>query len=223
MRVNFGTKNHGNHHVIVPHTATEQQIRDAVWKAAAGLSTPIGWARALKKADELLADPWAFGPWCWIADEVRLFKAPIPCRGMQGLWPFEDRHGDPRPGVPAGLVERFRHELQVDVRQATTLLQPYATALAIGPKEAENRPVQLSMPTTDGRWLGLHAGKALYGGDDQAALLVEWWRRGADQLWPEAPDLKDFPRGAMLGAVHFQGCLRYPSSEQLTLGGGTDG
>jgi hypothetical protein len=35
----------------------------------------------------LREDPWAFGKHCYFIDEVRLLPAPIPCRGMQGLWP----------------------------------------------------------------------------------------------------------------------------------------
>lgn len=31
-------------------------------------------------------DPWAFGPWCWMLDDVVPLAAPIPCRGAQGLW-----------------------------------------------------------------------------------------------------------------------------------------
>lgn len=30
--------------------------------------------------------PWAFGPWCWIIDAVRVLERPIPCRGYQWLW-----------------------------------------------------------------------------------------------------------------------------------------
>lgn len=29
---------------------------------------------------------WAFGPWCWLLDDVRALPKPIPCRGAQGLW-----------------------------------------------------------------------------------------------------------------------------------------
>jgi hypothetical protein len=35
----------------------------------------------------LRGDPWAFGKHCYFIDEVRLLPEPIPCRGMQGLWP----------------------------------------------------------------------------------------------------------------------------------------
>lgn len=31
---------------------------------------------------------WAFGPWCWVLDDVRALAAPIPIRGAQGLWPL---------------------------------------------------------------------------------------------------------------------------------------
>lgn len=29
---------------------------------------------------------FAFGPWCWILDEVRRLDTPIAATGMQGLW-----------------------------------------------------------------------------------------------------------------------------------------
>jgi activating signal cointegrator 1 len=35
--------------------------------------------------DSLAADPFAFGPWCWILADARLV-APISCRGKLGLW-----------------------------------------------------------------------------------------------------------------------------------------
>lgn len=30
--------------------------------------------------------PWAFGPWCWVLDDVRALPEPIPCSGRQMLW-----------------------------------------------------------------------------------------------------------------------------------------
>jgi hypothetical protein len=35
--------------------------------------------------DDLAADPFAFGPWCWILADARLV-APISCRGKLRLW-----------------------------------------------------------------------------------------------------------------------------------------
>lgn len=39
---------------------------------------------------------WAFGPWCWVLDDVRAIE-PVPCRGAQGLWP-----------LPADVLARVR-------------------------------------------------------------------------------------------------------------------
>jgi hypothetical protein len=47
---------------------------------------------------------WAFGPWCWVLDDVRALKEPVTCRGMQKLWDVpehvaravEDRLGQPQ-------------------------------------------------------------------------------------------------------------------------------
>ena len=43
-------------------------------------------------------DPWAFGPWCLLIDDVRGLDRPIPCRGMLGCWRVPDAH------VPALLA-----------------------------------------------------------------------------------------------------------------------
>ncbi len=36
---------------------------------------------------------WAFGPWCWLLDEVRAIE-PVPCRGHQKLWRVPDDVAD---------------------------------------------------------------------------------------------------------------------------------
>ncbi|MEE8309095.1 MAG: hypothetical protein V3R34_01730 [Hyphomicrobium sp.] len=33
-----------------------------------------------------IPEPWAFGPWCWILEDVRRLEEPIKCKGRQGLW-----------------------------------------------------------------------------------------------------------------------------------------
>ena len=33
------------------------------------------------------ADPWFFGPFGWTLTDVVALPTPLPCRGMQGLWP----------------------------------------------------------------------------------------------------------------------------------------
>lgn len=44
-------------------------------------------------------DPWFFGPWGWILDDIRKLSKPIPCRGMLGLW-----------RVPDELLKRIEEE-----------------------------------------------------------------------------------------------------------------
>lgn len=41
-------------------------------------------------------DPWFFGPFGWVLEDVTALAEPIPCRGMQGLWP-----------VPPEVVDRI--------------------------------------------------------------------------------------------------------------------
>lgn len=42
---------------------------------------------AVAKQD-LPDNPWAFGPWCYILEDVVGFETPIEARGQQGLWPL---------------------------------------------------------------------------------------------------------------------------------------
>lgn len=36
---------------------------------------------------------WAFGPWCWVVDDVLPLVNPVPCPGAQGLWKLSGREG----------------------------------------------------------------------------------------------------------------------------------
>lgn len=153
--------------------------------------------------DQLLADPWAFGPWCWVVGEVRNLREPIPVRGMQGLWPLDEEHREVLSSLcPMGTY----------VRSALTLLQPYASAIAFGPKRVENRPWRKHIPA-GGLWIGLHAGRELYGSQDNAELLLRGWRTGVLEEgphWPEAPEVDALPRGLLLGAMRIDAILAYP-------------
>jgi len=77
--------------------------------------------------------------------------------------------------------------------QALTLWQPWATALAQGPKDVENRGWQPAWMPADGLWLAIHAAKRAMAGEDLAFV------RG---LWPEARRRSEWPRGAIVGLVH---------------------
>lgn len=81
--------------------------------------------------------------------------------------------------------------------RALTLQQPYASAIAIGPKRIENRPWRRTLPA-GGEWVALHAGRTLYEGqssDDLHAQMVECG-------WTDCPLLGDLPRGVLLGVMH---------------------
>lgn len=99
---------------------------------------------------------------------------------------------------------------------ALTLLQPFASAIAIGPKRIENRPWRRMLPR-DGLWVGLHAGKAVWpeGDEGKAELIVNSWREGR---WPSAPPVADMPRGAMLGVMHIRECVTYDGPRAVLLG-----
>lgn len=74
-----------------------------------------------------------------------------------------------------------------------SLLQPYASAIIVGPKRVENRPRTIFNVPADGVWIGIHSSKGWWD--------IDWslWRRD----WPEASMLqRDYPRGVVLGAAH---------------------
>lgn len=138
---------------------------------------------------ELAADPWAFGPWCFVIDDVRVLDTPIPVRGMQGIWPLVEEHRT----VLSALCP-----MDTYVTSALTLLQPYASAIAYGTKRIENRPWRRTLPP-HGLWVGLHAG-------------VSWY--SPPPAW-FAGDAAKVPRGVLLGVMHFAECLRYPAADDV--------
>jgi hypothetical protein len=149
--------------------------------------------------EELLADPWAFGPWCWHVAEVRLLRDPVKARGMNGLWPLNQSQVD-------ALAE-----LGVRARSGLTLRQPFASAIAIGPKRIENRPRRMTIEP-GGTWVGLHAGITDY--EDAEGVLRACVQTGR---WLGAPALADLPRGMLLGAMLIDGVHRYPVGPALPL------
>ena len=40
--------------------------------------------------EEVEADPWAFGPWCWVVTKVIALPRPIPCSGNRSLWKLSE-------------------------------------------------------------------------------------------------------------------------------------
>jgi hypothetical protein len=82
------------------------------------------------------------------------------------------------------------------ILRALTVRQPFASAIAIGPKRVENRPRSTISSRTlvecEG-WVGLHAG-------------FDWYAGRTDdlrKLWPSMPtDDAAFVRGALLGVMH---------------------
>lgn len=184
------------------------------------------------KADELKADPWAFGPWCYPVAQVITLSDPIrDVPGMLGFWRLTD-------AIRADLSERTG----VQVESGFTLQQPYATAIAgytrdkvfyPGPKRIENRP-QRRILGTDGLWVALHAGAQLYcdpdwlksgalAGDSKRSIRHLWthdrldlWRNGAEldstPMWPDAPELTELPMACILGVMLLKPAIRYPTA-----------
>lgn len=81
-----------------------------------------------------------------------------------------------------------------------SLLQPYASAIIVGPKRVENRPRSMFAVPEGGIWVGIHASKGWWD--------IDWslWRRD----WPTASMLqRDYPRGVVLGAAHVVAVHKY--------------
>lgn len=153
---------------------------------------------------DLLANPWAFGPFCYVVGEVVPFGAPLlGIKGMLGRW-----------GLDSSTAAVVRAVSGVDVRVGFTLQQPYASAIAYGPKRIENRPTRWIVPP-EGIWMAIHAGATLYGGKHRTGeLLAAWQGHDIDRddfgLWRGCPPLEDLPRSAILGVMRIDHCLAYP-------------
>ena len=89
--------------------------------------------------------------------------------------------------------------------RAITLGQPYASALAYGPKRVENRtwpiPRSVRLPAV----IAIHAG------------LSDWPDDGVRDLWPDYPSRVDLPRRSVLGAMRIVRCVRLPSADRAAL------
>ncbi len=69
------------------YTVPDDLPRGAI-VAVVELVDVVPYGPRLFGSEDLLADPLATGPQCWLLENVRRLEQPIPCRGAQGLWPF---------------------------------------------------------------------------------------------------------------------------------------
>lgn len=55
-----------------------------------GVATVRGWVDRAMDAELFMVGQsnWFSGPHAWLLSDVRAFAEPIPCKGMQGLWPL---------------------------------------------------------------------------------------------------------------------------------------
>lgn len=93
--------------------------------------------------------------------------------------------------IPETFSGPTQAQAPVDLR-AWTLWQPWASAIIPGPKGIENRPRRLMRIPEGGIWIAVHAGITMDWG------AVPWVR----ERWPEMPDPKMLPLGAILGLMH---------------------
>lgn len=199
-----------------------RRTRKAAVEVPSGSSDAI--APLLAKQGALLSDPWAFGPACFVIDEVVTLFEPIEgVRGMLGWWPLpslvQTRIADAtgrRPIYGWSLQQPFATAISGFFRispygdpglDASTDAMEYAAhgpPLVPGPKRIENRPKAIRIGP-GGVWLALHASQAPYPGGE--AMVRE--------VWPELPAMADLPRGAILAAIHVADCVEHPDAAML--------
>lgn len=69
--------------------------RDGVLDAFSGVSA--------QRAREIVNDPWYFGPFGWVLEEVQALAEPVPHAGAQGLWNVDEPAA---AAVAAQLLQR---------------------------------------------------------------------------------------------------------------------
>lgn len=76
--------------VMLAGERTYDILDERQWPARAISKGIVGVARvrrAVPAGDPAVrTDPFAFGPFCWMLEDVRALPEPIPCKGAQGLW-----------------------------------------------------------------------------------------------------------------------------------------
>jgi hypothetical protein len=75
----------------MPRTASRDGVLDA-----------FSWISA-QRAREIVNDPWYFGPFGWVLDEVQALAEPVPHAGAQGLWTVDEPAA---AAVAAQLLQR---------------------------------------------------------------------------------------------------------------------
>jgi hypothetical protein len=81
--------------------------------------------------------------------------------------------------------------------RALTLSQPYASCIARGGKDIENRPLPVPSTIPIGSWIVLHAG-------------ARWWEQttleSIRKFWPDCPSPDKLPYKQILGVWQLLGC-----------------
>jgi len=90
-----------------------------------------------------------------------------------------------------------------------TVLQPYASALVIGPKPGENRGWKPH--TIRGGLLLIHAAVRMYPGVTRGDFALPLPGAGGKAMWPECPRFEKLPMGGIIGAVRISEFRPVPS------------
>lgn len=78
---------HQPQHGLIECASVDQEGPTITAQVARGCIELLATVKECVHIDKLQPGKrWAFGPWCWLLDDVRRLADPIPARGKQGLW-----------------------------------------------------------------------------------------------------------------------------------------
>jgi hypothetical protein len=64
----------------------EEGLAPAQWPAEAAVQGAIVCTAVIAGVVRDSDDPWFFGPFGWLLQDVQALAMPVECRGMQGIW-----------------------------------------------------------------------------------------------------------------------------------------
>jgi hypothetical protein len=64
----------------------EEGLAPAQWPAEAAVQGAIVCTAVIAGVVRDSDDPWFFGPFGWLLQDVQVLATPVECRGMQGIW-----------------------------------------------------------------------------------------------------------------------------------------
>lgn len=81
-------------------------------------------------------DPWFFGPYGWVLENIEILDQPIPCQGKQKLWQFSEQ-GDNEMSDHKNKKQRKAVPLLKNIQERAQFLRLFAQQLEIAAREME--------------------------------------------------------------------------------------